>query len=166
MHNDFIQLATAIRPRLNSLCRSFFDRQELACDAEDAVQETLLRLWLMHERLGEYQSPETLAVKIAKNVCIDILKKACEQHESLEEGVVVLASLEADHQAIFHDTEQMLAKAMKRLTGTQRRMLTMRSEGMTMEEIAAACGTTPMSAKTLICAARKQLMTKIDKRRK
>ena len=165
MHNDFIQLATAIRPRLISLCRSFFDRQELACDAEDAVQETLLRLWLMHESLGKYHSPESLAMKIAKNVCIDILRKAGERHEPLEDGIVVLASMQTDHQAIFHDTERIVGQAMKRLSGTQRRMLVMRSEGMTMEEIAAACGTTPASAKTMICAARKQLMTTIDKRR-
>ena len=166
MQDDFIQLATAIRPRLISLCRSFFDRQELACDAEDAVQETLLRLWLMYERLGKYHNPETLAIRIAKNVCMDILKKACEQHESLEDDIVLFSPMQSDHQAIFHDTERMIGHAMKRLSGTQRRMLVMRSEGMTMEEIAAACGATPASVKTMICAARKQLMTTINKRRK
>ena len=166
MHNDFIQLATAIRPRLISLCRSFFDRQELACDAEDAVQETLLRLWLMHERLRMYHNPETLAIKIAKNVCIDMLKKACSQHEPLEDGIVVFAPLQTDHQAILHDTERIIGQAMKKLPGTQCRMLVMRSEGMTMEEIAAACGTTPASAKTMVCTARKQLMTTINIRRK
>ncbi|MBR6981055.1 MAG: sigma-70 family RNA polymerase sigma factor [Prevotella sp.] len=166
MHNDFIQLATAIRPRLISLCRSFFDRQELACDAEDAVQETLLRLWLMHERLRMYHSPETLAIKIAKNVCIDMLKKACSQHEPLEDGIVVFAPLQTDHQAILHDTERIIGQAMKKLPGTQCRMLVMRSEGMTMEEIAAACGTTPASVKTMVCTARKQLMTTINIRRK
>ena len=166
MHNDFIQLATAIRPRLISLCRSFFDRQELACDAEDAVQETLLRLWLMDERLGTYHSPETLAFKIAKNVCIDILKKASEQHKSLEDSIAVFAPSQADHQAIFHDTERIIGQAMKRLPGSQYRMLVMRSEGMTMDEIAAACGTTPTSVKTMICAARKQLMTTLNIRRK
>ena len=166
MHNDFIQLATAIRPRLISLCRSFFDRQELACDAEDAVQETLLRLWLMHERLRMYHSPEILAIKIAKNVCIDMLKKACSQHEPLEDGIVVFAPLQTDHQAIFHDTKRIIGQAMKKLSGTQCRMLVMRSEGMTMEEIAAACGTTPASVKTMVCTARKQLMTTINIRRK
>ena len=165
MHNDFIQLATAIRPRLISLCRSFFDRQELACDAEDAVQETLLRLWLMYERLRTYHSPETLAFKIAKNVCIDILRKSGGQHQPLDEGIAVFAPLQADHQAILHDTERIVGQAMKRLSATQCRMLVMRSEGMAMEEIAAACGTTPASAKTMICAARRQLTTTINLRR-
>ena len=165
MHNDFIQLATAIRPRLIALCRSFFDTQELACDAEDAVQETLLRLWMMYERVGEYRSPETLAVKIAKNVCIDFLKKACAQHQSLDNATIVFAPVQTDHQAIFHDTERIIGRAMEKLSGKQRRMLIMRSEGMTIEEIATACGTTPASAKTMICVARKQLLTTISKRR-
>ena len=54
---------------------------------------------------------------------------------------------------------------MEKLSGKQRRMLIMRSEGMTIEEIATACGTTPASAKTMICVARKQLLTTISKRR-
>ena len=49
---------------------------------------------------------------------------------------------------------------------TERRMLVMRGDGMTLKEIAAACGTTPASAKTMICSARKQLMTLLSIRRK
>ena len=39
-------------------------------------------------------------------------------------------------------------------------------EGMTLKEIAAACSVTPDSAKTMICAARKQLMQTLNMRRK
>ena len=73
-----------------NLCRSFFDRQELAYDAEDAVQETLMRLWKMRDRIGDYQKPEALAMLIAKNVCIDILKLSKEQHEALNKTANVI----------------------------------------------------------------------------
>lgn len=166
MKDDFQHIAITIRPRLISLCRSFFDRQELACDAEDAVQETLLRLWQMRDRLDEYQSHEALATKIAKNVCIDILKQAGARHVFLDEDVLAFASLQSDQQAIAHDMERLVDKALARLPQTQRLMLIMRSEGMSIEEIAAACGAKPASVKTMICAGRKQMMTSLKIRRK
>lgn len=166
MHDDFQHIAIAIRPRLISLCRSFFDRQELACDAEDAVQETLLRLWQMRDRLYDYQHPEKLAMRIAKNVCIDMLKHAGTQHKTLDGALGILANTQSDHQAIVHDAERIVALAMEQLSGIERRMLLMRCEGMTMKEIAAACGATPDSVKTMICTARKQLMATLNIRRK
>ena len=173
MQNDFKHIALSIRPRLISLCRSFFDRQKLAFDADDAVQETLLRLWQIRDRDAliiwlreKYQSPEALAVRIAKNVCIDMLKQAGNRHDALDETLCALADTQSDHQAIVHDAERIVGYAMEKLTGTQRRMLIMRSEGMTLKEIAAACSVTPDSAKTMICAARKQLMQTLNMRRK
>ena len=166
MQDDFQHIAIAIRPRLISLCRSFFDQQELAYDAEDAVQETLMRLWLMRDRLDEYQSPESLAVRIAKNVCIDILKQAGTQHDSLDNSVCSLASTQSDNMAITHDAERILCHALTKLSATKRRMLIMRGEGMTIKEIAVACNSTPNSVKSMICAARKQLMTTLNIRRK
>lgn len=166
MQDDFQHIAISIRPKLVSLCRSFFDRQELACDADDAVQETLLRLWQMRDKLSEYRSLEALAVRIAKNVCIDILKQAGTRHDILNDGFTIYAPLQADHQVIADDVEKMVSRAMARLSNTERRMLTMRSEGMSMDEIAAACGATPGSVKTMICVARKQLITTLNIRRK
>lgn len=162
---DFQNIATSVRPKLMNLCRSFFDRQELAYDAEDAVQETLLRLWQMRDRLGEYQEPEALAMLIAKNVCIDILKLNKEQHEPLDETRNIIGNVQADQSMIAHDTERIISNAMARLPRTQRRMLMMRAEGMSMVEIAATCNATPTSTKTMICAARKKLMEILKIRR-
>lgn len=161
----FQQIAAEVRPRLLSLCRRFFDRQEMACDAEDAVQETLLRLWQMRDRLGDYRSPEALATLIAKNVCIDMWRLSRSRHDALSETLCVAASEQADHPAIAHDTARVLAQAMLRLPATQRRMLEMRAEGMTMAEIAAACAVAPASAKSMICSARRLLMLVLKIRR-
>ena len=155
---DFQYIATTVHPKLMNLCQRFFDRQELAYDAEDAVQETLMRLWQMRERIGDYQKSEALAMLIAKNVCIDILKLRKERHEALDETANVISNVEADQMIITHDTERSINNALAKLPTTQRRMLMMRSEGMSMAEIAAACKATPTSAKTMICAARKRMM--------
>ena len=118
---DFQNIATSVRPKLMNLCRSFFDKQELAYDAEDAVQETLLRLWQMQDRLSDYQKPEALAMLIAKNVCIDILKLNKEQHEPLDETSNIIGNVQADQSMITHDTEQIISNALAKLPRTQQR---------------------------------------------
>ena len=43
--------------------------------SEDAVQEVFVKLWKMNSRLDEYESVEALAVTMAKNYCIDQIRK-------------------------------------------------------------------------------------------
>ena len=162
---DFLHIVKDTRPRLLTLCQSFFDRQEMAYDAEDAVQETYLRLWQMRARIGEYHYPEALATMIAKNICIDILKQHSARVVLLHETLYAIDDTQTDQLAIQHDVERLLKTAMRKLPTTKRKMLLMRSDGMSMEEIAAACGTTAASAKTMICAARKELVSILKIRR-
>src|SRR5690606_18708989 len=42
--------------------------------AEDAVQETLMKLWEKRKKLSSYRSPEAFAMTVAKNHCLDQLK--------------------------------------------------------------------------------------------
>ena len=162
---EFRHIITTIRPGLLSLCQRFFDKQHVACDAEDAVQETLLRLWQMCDRLESYQSPEALAVMIAKNVCIDMLRHSGLHPVPLGVHADAESSAQADQQTIANDVEQAVMKALSHLPATQRRMLLMRSEGMSMAEIAEACGATEASTKTMICSARKKMMEILKIRR-
>lgn len=162
---DFLHIVKDTRPRLLTLCQSFFDRQEMAYDAEDAVQETYLRLWQMRARIGEYHYPEALATMIAKNICIDILKQHSARVVLLHETLYAIDDTQTDQLAIQHDVERLLKTAMRKLPTTKRKMLLMRSDGMSMKEIAAACGTTAASAKTMICAARKELVSILKIRR-
>ncbi len=121
VQQDFQHIAASLRPRLLKLCAQFFNSQELAYEAEDAVQETLLRLWQMKERIGDYQKPEALAMLIAKNVCIDILKLSKERHEALDESANVISNVQADQTIITHDTERLINNALAKLPATQRR---------------------------------------------
>ena len=44
-----------------------------AAEAEDAVQETMLRAWRARESLTEQQALKSWLYKIATNVCFDLL---------------------------------------------------------------------------------------------
>lgn len=111
---DFLHIITTLRPKITGLCQRFFDRQRLALDAEDAVQETLLRLWQMRDRLADYRSPEALAMMIAKNICIDMLKRADGQSVPLEPYTDAASPTQADQLAIANDTAQMIEDLQRR----------------------------------------------------
>ena len=123
---DFLNIIKDTRPRLLTLCQSFFDRQEMAYDVEDAVQETYLRLWQMRARIGEYRNPEALATMIAKNICIDILKQHSARVVLLHETLYTIDDTQTDQLAIQHDVERLLKTAMRKLPTTKRKMLLMR----------------------------------------
>ena len=67
---DFLNIVKDTRPRLLTLCQSFFDRQEMAYDVEDAVQETYLRLWQMRARIGEYQTQDLQVENAVELFCL------------------------------------------------------------------------------------------------
>lgn len=165
VQQDFQHIAATLRPRLLKLCAQFFDSQELAYDAEDAVQETLLRLWQQRNKMDGHQKPEALAMIIAKNVCIDMMKRGGTWHDTLDECVFMEADNRTDQPLMEHEAALRLSKALGRLPATQRRMLLMRSEGMSMADIAEACGATEASTKTMICSARKKMMEILKIRR-
>jgi len=48
---------------------------ENTSDAEDVVQEAMIKLWNMRNKLDEYNSVEALAVRMTHNLCMDFWRK-------------------------------------------------------------------------------------------
>jgi RNA polymerase sigma-70 factor (ECF subfamily) len=59
-----------------------------AADAEDAVQETMVRAWRNLERFEERASLRTWLYRIATNVCLDALSDRSRRARPIEEGPV------------------------------------------------------------------------------
>ena len=70
---------------------------------------------------------------------------------------------ETDQSLIEHDTRRWIQSALNRLPAAQRRMLMMRSEGMTIDEISSICNTNKQSARTMISAARRCMLELLRK---
>ena len=107
------------------MCERFLIKRKLTVEAEDAVQETLFKLWRMHDQLEAYKSVQALAVAIAKNVCIDILRRQHAQVVPLNDMDIVDRD-EADQVAITKDTQTRIREALNQLPHTKRRMIEMR----------------------------------------
>lgn len=69
---EFETRAKSLRPRLMEMaCRCLGGKD----DAEDVVQDTLLKVWSMRERLDEYKSVEALAMVVCRHLCLDKMKQ-------------------------------------------------------------------------------------------
>ena len=76
-----------LRAKLLNYARKLTDEPE---DAEDAVQEVLLKLWNKRLELEQYRSIEAFAMTLTHNICIDMWR--CKRNDALSLDIVQAAS--------------------------------------------------------------------------
>lgn len=76
-----------LRAKLLNYARKLTDEPE---DAEDAVQEVLLKLWNKRLELEQYRSIEAFAMTLTHNICIDMWR--CKRNDTLSLDIVQAAS--------------------------------------------------------------------------
>ena len=69
--SEFMTQTTSFKDKLFRLAKRLLISTE---EAEDAVQEVLIKLWKKKESLKHYASIEALAMTMTKNYCLDQLK--------------------------------------------------------------------------------------------
>lgn len=102
-------------------------------DAEDAVQETLLRAWRSHARFDGRCGLGAWLYRIATNVCIDMLNARSRRAMPIDPASLLAAPLEAGaeadpaEQALAHETFRLaLIVVIERLPARQRAVLVLR----------------------------------------
>ena len=158
---EFEHTATRLRPRLTAAAIHTARSLHLTdADAEDAVQETLVRLWRMGDRLALCSSIEGMARTIVRNVCIDMSRRAVADTTTIDHLPIADAA-EADSSLTAESTRGEVDRLVARLPATQQRLLRMRGEGMSLDDIAAVVQMPKTSVKTLIARARRTLLEKL-----
>ncbi|MDR1763120.1 MAG: sigma-70 family RNA polymerase sigma factor [Dysgonamonadaceae bacterium] len=126
-------------------------------DAEDAVQETLLRLWQIRDRTEVVANLQGFAVQTLKNICLDRLKaeKECVEIDNFP----LEASPENPHtEAERRDLADFVRRIIEQLPPLQRLIIRMRDvEGCEMQEIADITGTSLSAATMNLSRARKKV---------
>ena len=141
-----------LRPRLLQTARRYISED----DAEDTVQDVLMRLWQMVDTLR--MPIDGLATVLVRNFCIDrlrlqrplqVLTKECEQADETE-------------------TDERIERVMTMidtLPTMQQTILRLRHiEGMEMKEIAELTGSTEVAIRKTLSRARQTLKQQYQKR--
>ena len=68
---EFLATVLPVKDKLYRLAKRLLVSQE---EAEDAVQEVILKLWKGKNRMKDYKNSEAFAMTMTKNYCLDRLK--------------------------------------------------------------------------------------------
>ena len=126
-------------------------------DAEDVVQETLLRLWNMREQLDRVVNPGAFAMQTVKNLCIDRIRTQKEQVNA--DDFWIETNNETPYlQTERKDTMAIVRKIIEQLPELQRLIIRMRDiEGYELQEIADIVQTQVSAVSMNLSRARKKV---------
>ena len=127
-------------------------------DAEDAVQEVLLKLWYVRDSLVKYDNVEAFVTTVTKNHCLDKIK--LKKHtEDITDAVLFIQGESTPYEFTEQlDTRLVLEKIIDALPPLQRDIIRMKDmEEYEVEEIAEITGTKPEAVRMNLSRARKKV---------
>jgi len=144
-----------LRERLFHIAQKILVEEQ---EAEDAVQEVLLKLWHTRDSLDRYDSPAAYATTVTKNHCLDRLKVKSRQ-ESLDETYYLRAGNDNPYLELERkNTEEVLHKIIQSLPSLQQAIIRMKDmEEYEVEEIAEITGTKVEAVRVNLSRARKKV---------
>lgn len=145
---EFKDEAQRLRPRLMLTARRYLGDD----DAEDTVQDALLRLWQM---VGELRQPfDALALRLTRNLCIDKVRRK-------KATVTLTANGETDEADGDDERIERMMAVVSTLPDLQQTVLRLRHlEGMEMNEIADLIGSSEVAIRKALSRARQAVKQK------
>lgn len=153
----FQQAVSCLREQLKTQALRYLNSTD---EAEDAVQDTLLRLWQMHEKLNP--PIDGLAAVVLRNVCIDRIRR---QHP-IDLDSSCLAMNDETTEATDHERIEQVMGIVDGLPDTQQALLRLRHmQGMEMDELASRLQMSEVAVRKALSrarmAVRKQYLRKL-----
>lgn len=150
--DEFQKEATNIRPKLAAEARRYLSSSD---EAEDVVQDALLRLWDMRWKLRIPMAP--LASATVRHLCVDRLRKS--PQTTAIENIRLSDDNNGNHEGVEH-----MMKIVATLPETQQTILRMRHiEGLDMASIATLTGKSEAAIRQVLSRARRAVREKYMK---
>ena len=137
-------------------------------EAEDIVQDTLIKVWNLREEWNAIDSIEAFSLTVCRNLSLDRIKKKGNDNDSLEDvkAAEPLASSNPQDRMIQTDKVRLIRQIVDGLPEKQRSCMQLRDfEGKTYKEIASVLDISEEQVKVNIFRARqtvKQKYLKLD----
>ena len=133
-------------------------------EAEDVVQETMIKVWNKRDHWDEIDSIEAFCLTICRNISLDKIKKAENQNQSIEEGhdaPDLSYTSNPEEQAMQRDRIRLIRHLIDHLPEKQRSCMQLRDfEGKSYKEIAQVLGISEEQEKINIFRARQTIKHK------
>lgn len=144
-----------IRDKLFRAARTILTENE---EAEDAVQEVLLKLWRIRDSLTNYDSATAFAYTVTKNHCLDRLKIKNRQ-QALDESFNFIESTDNPYQTLERkNTDEIVKEIIQQLPPLQQMIIKMKDiEDYEVDEIAEITGTKEEAVRVNLSRARKKV---------
>lgn len=145
-----------IRPRLHREARCLLPDDG---EAEDATQETVLKLWSMRDELDRYQSVEALAVVMVRRMALSRLRKEPAVRLVSWQEAAVAAGSTPENELIGREDEARVMRLMEMLPDAQQVVLRMKHvDGLETSEIARITGSTEEAVRQNLSRARRRIL--------
>ena len=166
--NAFKISVCPLREKLLAQARRLTGSEE---DAEDIVQEVLLRLWSKRMELDRCASIEAFATTVTRNDFIDWMRTSHTSDSDLSEGTLQSDGQTPESLLEAKDEMQLVERIIRSLPPLQQAILRMKDvEGYETEEIAQVTGCNAEAIRSNLSRARKRMrdiyLKTIEERRK
>ena len=160
-----ISFRNDVLPLKNELYRLALRITLNPAEAEDIVQETMIKVWNKREQWNDIESIEAFCLTICRNISLDKMRKMENQNQSLEEGEhdtpdTSYAS-NPEEQAMQQDKLALIRRLINSLPEKQRSAMQLRDfEGKSYKEIAKVMNISEEQVKVNIFRARQAIRQK------
>ncbi len=134
-------------------------------EAEDIVQDVLIKVWNRRDDLAEVDSIEAYSLTVCRNLSLDRLQRKENDNVNLDDAPPTKADdAPPDLQMIRNERIDNIKRLIERLPIPQRAAMQLRDmEGKTYKEISAITGQTEEQVKVNIFRARQYIRKQIEK---
>jgi RNA polymerase sigma-70 factor (ECF subfamily) len=151
-----------------ALYRVAYSVSRNSAEAEDAVQETFLRVLRHQDQLGEIRDLRVWLVRITWNVVLDRKRRAKIRPETEDVAqlthVLAASGLKADDRVIAAQQHAHVMSLIEKLPSKEREVLLLSAfEELSTPQIAEVVGTTDSSVRSRLFRARRQLAAMLER---